>query len=78
MNQLQVPSKIRILIDDKPFTVDDIGMSGNQVLVFEDMVLKIGDNPASMAEQVQMMQWLEGKIPVPQVLHYEEENGIWM
>lgn len=75
MNQVQVPSKIRLLIDKKPFIVDDIGMSGNQVLVFEDMVLKIGDNPASMVEQVRMMQWLKGKIPVPQVLHYEEENG---
>ena len=75
MNQLQVPSKIRSLIDKKPFTVDAIGMSGNQVLVFEDMVLKIGDDPTSMTEQVKMMQWLKGKIPVPQVLYYEEENG---
>ena len=75
MNQVQVPSKIRLLIDKKPFIVDEIGMSGNQVLVFEDMVLKIGDNPTYMFEQVQMMQWLEGKISVPQVLHYEEENG---
>ena len=75
MNQLQVPSKIRLLIDKKSFTVDDIGMSGNKVYVFEDMVLKIGDDSVSMTEQVQMMQWMEGKIPVPQVLHYEEEKG---
>lgn len=75
MNQLQVPSKIRLLIDNKPFIVDDIGMSGNQVLIFEDMVLKIEDNPTSMAQQVQVMQWLEGKISVPQVLAYEEKNG---
>lgn len=75
MNQLLVPSKIRLLIDKKPFIVDDIGMSGNQVLVFEDMVLKIEENPTSMAIQVQVMQWLEGKNLVPQVLEYEEENG---
>ena len=75
MNQVQVPSKIRLLIDKKPFIVAEIGMSGNQVLLFEDVVLKIGDNPTYMFEQVQMMQWLEGKIPVPQVLHYEEKNG---
>ena len=75
MNQLHMPLKIRFLIDKKPFIVDDIGMSGNQVLVFEDMVLKIEDNSTSMAKQVQVMQWLEGKIPVPQVLEYEEENG---
>lgn len=74
-NQLQVPLKIRLLIDKKPFIVDDVGMSGNQVLVFEDMVLKIEDKETSMEKQVQVMQWLEGKIPVPQVLEYEEENG---
>lgn len=75
MDQLLVPSKIRLLIDKKSFIVDDIGMSGNQVLVFEDMVLKIEENPTSMAIQVQVMQWLEGKNLVPQVLEYEEENG---
>lgn len=69
-----VPSKIKSLIDKKAFTVDDIGMSGNQVLIFEDMVLKIEDSPTSMQNQVQLMQWLEGKVPVPQVLVYEVEN----
>lgn len=75
MNQLQFPSKIKLWIDKKPFTVDDIGMSGNQVLIFEDMVLKIEENASSMAEQVRVMQWLEGKISVPQVLAYEEQDG---
>lgn len=75
MNQLQVPSKIKLSIDKKPYIVDDIGMSGNQVLIFEDMVLKIEGNPISVRKQVQVMKWLEGKIPVPRVLECEEENG---
>ena len=75
MNQLHMPLKIRFLIKKKPFIVDDIGMSGNQVLVFEDMVLKIEDNSTSMAKQVQVMQWLEGKIPVPQV-HRSDRGGV--
>jgi len=74
MMQLHVPSKIKSLIGDKPFTIDDVGMSGNQVLIFEDMVLKIEDSSTAMQKQVEMMQWLEGKIPVPQVLAYEVEN----
>ncbi len=74
MKQLHVPSKIKSFIDKKPFTVDDIGMSGNQVLIFEDMVLKIEENSVSVQKQVEMMQWLDGKIPVPQVLAYEVEN----
>ena len=75
MDQLYVPSKIQLLIGSKTYTVDDIGMSGNQVLIFEDMVLKIEDVSASVRKQVEVMQWLEGKIPVPKVLEYEEENG---
>ena len=74
MKQLHVPPKIKSLIGDKPFTVDDIGMSGNQVLIFEDMVLKIEDSSASVQKQVEMMRWLEGKVPVPQVLAHEVEN----
>jgi kanamycin kinase/aminoglycoside 3'-phosphotransferase-3 len=39
------------------------------------MVLKIGECSAAVVEQVQILQWLEGKLPVPKVLAYEEENG---
>lgn len=75
MNQIQMPSKIKSWITNKSYTVDDIGMSGNQVLIFEDMVLKIEEISASVDRQVQMMQWLEGKIPLPKVIAYEVENG---
>lgn len=75
MNMLHVPSKIKILIDNKPYTVDNIGMSGNHVLIFEDMVLKIEEKSVSVERQVQMMRWLEEKIPVPRVIAYEVENG---
>ncbi len=74
MSELHVPSKIKSLIADKLFTVDDVGMSGNQVLIFEDMVLKIEDNSTAVQNQVEVMRWLEGKVPVPQVLAYEVEN----
>lgn len=75
MDLLLAPSSIKTWIDKKIYTVDDIGMSGNQVLIFEDMVLKIGKCSAAVVEQVQILQWLEGKLPVPKVLVYEEENG---
>lgn len=75
MDQLYVPSKIQALIESKSYTVDDIGMSGNQVLIFEDMVLKIEDESVSVRKQVEVMKWLEGKLPIPKVLEYEEENG---
>lgn len=74
-NHLQFPSKIKELIIDKPFIVDNIGMSGNQVLIFEKMVLKIEDDSPAMKEQVEIMQWLKGNVPVPEVLAYEVADG---
>ena len=74
MKDLQESSKIKGLIANKPYTVDEIGMSGNQVLIFEDMVLKIEEKSETVDRQVQMMQWLEGKIPVPKVIAYEVED----
>ena len=53
------------------YTIDDIGMSGNRVLIFDDMVLKIEENSKTMEEQVKLMQWLDGKLSVPKVLAYE-------
>ncbi|MBE5888840.1 MAG: aminoglycoside 3'-phosphotransferase [Lachnospiraceae bacterium] len=70
--KLYLPEKIENLIKDKPYTLDNIGMSGNTVLLFEDMVLKIENDVVSAEEQVKIMRWLEGKLPVPQVLAYEE------
>ena len=75
MEELKMPEKIKVLIKDKPYTIDEVGMSGNQILIFEDMVLKIEDNSISIEQQVQMMQWLEGKVPVPQVFAFEVIDG---
>lgn len=74
METVYIPAKIKSWIDNKPYTRDDIGMSGNLVLIFEDMVLKVEEKSESVNQQVQMMQWLDGKIPVPQVIAYEVEN----
>lgn len=75
MDAIHLPKKIGSLIGKQSYTVDDIGQSGKQVLLFETMVLKIEDSPASLERQVQIMQWSNGKIPTPRVLAYESENG---
>ena len=75
MKELQVSSKIKEIIDKKTYVVDDVGMSANQVLIFEDMVLKIEDDSESVRKQVQLMKWLDGEISVPHVIEYEEYNG---
>ena len=52
-----------------------MGKSGSKVLIFEDMVLKITDKPCDDKDAVEMMRWLEGKIPAPQVIVFEEDDS---
>lgn len=72
--QMSVPTQIQALIEDKPFIVDEVGMSGNQVLIFEDMVLKIENNSEGAEKQIKMMQWLQDRVPVPKILAHEVKN----
>ena len=41
MKDIILPKKIEEVVAGKSYTLDEIGKSGNQVLIFEDMVLKI-------------------------------------
>lgn len=69
--EIAFPSKIKELISRKEYTIDDIGKSTSTVILFDDMVLKIEEHDAKIDRTVQMMQWLEGKLPVPTVICYE-------
>jgi len=50
-------------------------MSGSSVLVFEDRVLKIERDWEESRREYQVLQWLQGVLPVPEVLCREVENG---
>lgn len=71
MKEIMLPKQIEELVKDKPYTLSDIGMSGSQVLMFEDMVLKIEKRSDYVEKQVRIMKWLEGKLPAPKVLAFE-------
>ena len=71
MKEIMLPKQIEAWISDKPYTLSDIGMSGSQVLMFEDMVLKIEKRSDYVEKQVRIMKWLEGKLPAPKVLAFE-------
>ena len=71
MKVIMLPKQIEERVSDKPYTLSDIGMSGSQVLMFEDMVLKIEKRSDYVEKQVRIMKWLEGKLPAPKVLAFE-------
>jgi kanamycin kinase/aminoglycoside 3'-phosphotransferase-3 len=67
-----LPESVRRGVEGKPFTVDDVGRSGSQIFIFDDCVLKIVPYDEKNELAVKTMRWLEGKIPVPRVLAFEE------
>ncbi|MDE6595976.1 MAG: hypothetical protein K2K44_08200, partial [Oscillospiraceae bacterium] len=66
-----IPDAIKSIIGDLTYDLDTVGLSRSQVLMFPDMVLKIEKYSKNTDETIQMMKWLDGKIPVPKVLCHE-------
>lgn len=71
-----IPKKIRAIIGDKKFAVDNVGMSGSTIMTYDDMVLKIEKYNYKIRRTIDMMRWLDGKIPVPRVIHHEIADGM--
>lgn len=65
---MYLPEKVRELVGGGPYTCDNIGKSGAAVLCYRDAVLKIAPQEESFEKIVEMLRWLEGKLPVPKVL----------
>lgn len=71
-----LPSELQEIIGSRPYTLDDVGMSGSQVLCFDDMVLKIGKHTAAHDRELAMLTWMSSKkLPVPEVLHADVVDG---
>lgn len=66
-----IPDAVKRIIGDLPYDLDTTGLSGSQVLMFSDTVLKIEKYRENGDGTVQIMKWLDGKIPVPKVLCHE-------
>ncbi len=72
---MYLPDKIKQAIGNEAYDTDNIGMSGASVLMFPGAVLKIQNCCEEAENEYKMLVWLRGKLPVPEVLAYEEEKG---
>lgn len=70
-----LPEDIENRIRGKFYTENTTGMSGASVLMFEDMVLKIQPVMSQTRREPAMLRWLCGRLPVPEVISYEEHDG---
>lgn len=72
---MNIPNKLQQYIENKSYICDHIGMSGAGVYIFEDMVLKVQKIDTESETEFKMLMWLNGKIPVPNVIEHICENG---
>lgn len=73
---MYIPNEINDFIKGLPYSLDDVGMSGSKVLQFDDMVLKIEKANRHFDKMIEIMRWLEGKLPVPKVICVVKEKGL--
>lgn len=72
---LYIPQKIKDIIGNRKYTKDSVGMSDSQVILFDDMVLKIQQSNNETANEVNMLKWLNDILPVPKLIASEIENN---
>ena len=86
---MNFPLEIKNIIKDKPFSQDDVGLSDSQVLIFDDMVLKIEKRNLLKEKTdifktqsvVDVMKWAKAFVTVPEVLCFcqtEESDYLLM
>ncbi|WP_167957352.1 APH(3') family aminoglycoside O-phosphotransferase [Anaerosporobacter faecicola] len=73
---IELPEKIKKLIGEKNYTIDQIGKSDSTVIVFDNMILKIQTITEESDNEHEMMLWLQDKLPVPKVLAFERKAGL--
>lgn len=72
MAQTKLPWEIENIVRGKNHTVNTTGMSGAQVWMYEDMVLKIQPCMPWVRRELTMLQWLSGRLPVPRLIAHQE------
>lgn len=70
-----LPKEIYEIVQGKPFITNKVGMSGAEVRVYDDFVLKIQPHTVLSVNEVAFMRYLKSKVLAPEVLAYETQNG---
>ncbi len=75
----QAPAAIRRRLEGTGFSRDTVGKSGDGVLLFPQLVLKVCAHDSISRREVRMMEWLAGRLPVPTVVeHCVQEDRSWL
>lgn len=69
------PLSIQKAINDEIYSIDDIGMSNAEILMFSDKVLKVQENVLLAEREKDVLMWLKDVINTPLVLAFEKDES---
>ena len=72
---MRLPEKLEKLLGGAEGLMDAVGLSGASVWLYPEAVLKISRDDDAARREAEIMTWLRGKLPVPEVLACEREGG---
>ena len=75
MRNERMPESIAAVIGNAAGQTDSIGMSVARVVLYEDYVLKVRPAGGKDTDDFRVMQWLSGRLPVPEVVAHEIMDG---
>lgn len=73
---MYIPENISMQLPGGQFSLDNIGRSSAQVMIFDDRVLKVENDCNVSANEAAMMRWLDGRLMVPKVIETACEEGL--
>ncbi len=73
--QRYIPQAVLDIVGNAEYTLNDIGMSDSEVLIFRDYVLKIQQRSAETDNEHSILEWLGGRLPAPKIPAYIIESG---
>ena len=66
----KLPENISNKIEGLSWKYDDAGKSDSDVLLFDEMVLKIEKTTRSSEQERILLEWLEGKLHIPKIIEF--------
>ena len=72
----RIPDRIRDYVGDRSYQINSIGLSGAEVRIYEEYVLKIGLASKETKQEALMAGWLGDRAFFPRIFVYCEEEGM--
>jgi len=74
-DQNRLPKKISERVNGLEWEYDKVGMSDATILLYDATVLKIEKVSRSSTNEKILLEWLDGKLPAPEIIEHEIHDG---